>query len=194
MNKINSICLLLFIIVVSNSCVKDSETFSVSSSQQSSVSQKHFIGEHFGGGIIFYLDKTKMHGLIAAPEDFEEPAVWSKKDTLNGAKSAKIGGGRANSNGIYKTQGNPQDEGDDYAALECVELTENGYSDWYLPSKDELNEIYLHKDVIGGFLPFSYWSSTEVNATTAWYQNFSTGTQVIEVKIGGYGIRPVRYF
>ena len=194
MNKITCIYFLLFIVIINASCTKDSQTLSVSSSQQSSATKTHFIGEHFGGGIVFYVDQSGKHGIIAALADFEEPAPWPKKDTLTGAGSAKLGAGRNNCNKIFKAQGNPQNEADDYAVIECVQLTENGYSDWYLPSKDELNEMYLHKDVIGGFLPFAYWSSTEVNTTEAWYQTFGNGNQITELKIAGYSIRPERYF
>lgn len=194
MNKINRFCLLLFIVIVVTSCTKESEQSELSSSQQSSISQIHFIGEHFGGGVIFYLDASKKHGIIATVKDFEEPGFWSKKDTLNGAKSTKLGAGISNSNNIYKTQGEPQTDGDDYAVIECIKLIENGYSDWYLPSKNELNQMYLHKDIIGGFTSFSYWSSTEVDAGKAWFQNFANGNQITEVKTAGYAIRPIRYF
>ena len=56
---------------------------------------------------------------------------------------------------------------------------ENGYDDWYLPSKDELNKLYLNKDAIGGFVNATYWSSTQSSSTLAWFQIFSTGTQTV---------------
>jgi len=194
MNKINYLCLFVFAVIVTASCTKENLQSELSSSKQSSATQTHFIGEHFGGGVIFYLDASGKHGIIATAKDFEEPGFWSKKDTLNGAQAAKLGAGRNNSNNIYKAQGEPQTEADDYAVIECIKLIENGYDDWYLPSKNELNQMYLRKDVIGGFTTFSYWSSTEVDATKAWFQNFGTGKQIKEVKTAGYAIRPVRYF
>ncbi|MEP6466891.1 MAG: DUF1566 domain-containing protein [Parafilimonas sp.] len=194
MNKFTFIYLLIFIVIINSSCSKEDNGFTASSSNQSSAKQNYFIGEHYGGGIIFYLNQSGTHGIIAAPDDLEEPASWSKKDTLNGTFSAKLGAGFTNTNSIYKTQGNPENEPDEYAALKCVELIQNGYNDWYLPSKDELNKMYLHKDVIGGFSTFSYWSSTEQNSSKAWFQNFTNGNQIAEVKTAGYAIRPVRYF
>jgi len=181
-------------IIAGISCNKEDAIQPLTRSDQSNSAQGHFIGEHFGGGIIFYLDKTKKHGIIAASEDLEEAASWSRKDTLNNATSIQIGAGVFNTMHIYKKQGDPGNEADDYAAIECLELVENGYSDWYLPSKNELNEMYLHKDIIGNFMPFAYWSSTEINTTKAWLQNFSNGVQVQQLKTAGYAIRAVRYF
>ena len=194
MNKINCLYVLLFMIMLNTACTKESQSLTASASDQSSVAQTYFIGEHFGGGIIFYVDASGRHGIIAATDDFEEPASWSRKDTLNGALSAKLGAGYSNSNNIYRTQGNPENEADDYAALECVQLIENGYNDWYLPSKNELQIMYLRKNIIGNFKPFAYWSSTEKNTSTAWYQNFGNGNLVTELKTASYSIRPVRYF
>ena len=61
------------------------------------------------------------------------------------------------------------------AARLCGDLIEGGYSDWYLPSKDELNKLYLNRVAIGGFqLDVSgiYWSSTEFDNNNAWIQSF----------------------
>jgi Protein of unknown function (DUF1566) len=186
--------LFLFLITAIISCTKESDVTALSSSQTSSATQAYSIGEHFGGGIIFYLDKTGRHGIIAASADLEEAQSWSRADTLTGAQSAKVGAGLNNTNKICRVQGVPQSEADNYAALECAEFQANGYNDWYLPSKDELNEMYLHKDIIGGFLPFAYWSSTEANVSQAWFQNFGNGAQVQQEKLAGYSVRPVRYF
>ena len=61
------------------------------------------------------------------------------------------------------------------AARICSDLVLNGYSDWYLPSKDELNLLYTNHVAIGGFVVGDYWTSTEVNSTNAWYQGFGDG-------------------
>ena len=74
--------------------------------------------------------------------------------------------------------GDPIGAPEDYAALECREFSLNGFTDWFMPSKDELNEMYKQKEMIGGFKPFAYWSSTEVSASRAWFQNFGAGQQV----------------
>ncbi|WP_412758134.1 DUF1566 domain-containing protein, partial [Legionella bozemanae] len=66
--------------------------------------------------------------------------------------------------------------------------------DWYLPAKDELNCLYQNRDVIGGFSPDVYWSSTEFDASYAWYQYFGFGNQNTTVKIDDIRVRCVRAF
>jgi len=58
----------------------------------------------------------------------------------------------------------------------CDDLELNGYRDWYLPSKEELNKLYLNRTVISKFSNSWYWSSTK-NSIFAWVQNFNSGTQ-----------------
>ena len=187
------------LLIISTSCNKETEVTPSTVLQSSSASLNqsagnHFIGEHFGGGIIFYLDRLGKHGLIAATADFEEPSVWSWKDTLNGASDTALGSGAINTRKIVKTQGFPQSEAYAYAALECLEFSQNGYQDWYLPSINELNKMYENKTIVGGFLQFSYWSSTESGATKAWLKNFNSGLQLLQVKTAAYALRPVRKF
>ncbi len=151
------------------------------------------IGQQYGGGIIFYLDSTGQHGLIAAKADTEEPALWSYKDSLLGVRSSRIGAGKRNTRKTYNILGD-QGEGSDYAALRALEYLYKGLHDWYLPSKEELNLLYIQKEVIGGFSPFAYWSSTEYDENLAWFQNFSNGQQIKSDKITSYGVRPIRSF
>jgi len=80
------------------------------------------------------------------------------------------------------------------AARLCGDLTEGGYSDWYLPSKDELNALYTNKEAIGGFAINVYWSSTESDDEYAWLQNFSNGDQYGYDKNSTYYVRAVRSF
>jgi hypothetical protein len=81
--------------------------------------------------------------------------------------------------------------------IACDTLTLNGYSDWRLPSKEELNQLYLKKDTIGGFTLNTYWSSTEYDGYSAWFQYFSVGIQDGTYKNGRYSrcnVRAVRAF
>ena len=122
------------------------------------------IGENYGGGIIFYIDGSGLHGLIAAISDQSTGTEWGCIGTLIGGTSTAIGTGQANTTAIVNgcsTAG--------IAARICYDLILNGYSDWFLPSKDELAEMYLHKTVIGGFSNGNYWSSSEYNNNDAWY-------------------------
>ena len=64
--------------------------------------------------------------------------------------------------------------------------------EWRLPSKDELNLLYLNKDEIGGFADKFYWSSEVVGNVNAWVQGFYIGLQLPNSKDGNASVRPVR--
>ena len=76
----------------------------------------------------------------------------------------------------------------------CDDLELNGYTDWYLPSKEELNKLYLNKYIIGGFSDSWYWSSTEGRPGTAWLEIFNNGNKHIYFKDDTYNVRAVRTF
>ena len=65
----------------------------------------------------------------------------------------------------------------------CDELIINGYSDWHMPSKDELNELYLNLKQIGirglevkdDYFRSMFWSSTEIYSFDVWIQSFISG-------------------
>ena len=76
----------------------------------------------------------------------------------------------------------------------CDTLTLNGYSDWRLPSKEELNQLYLNKDKIGGFASGYYSSSTEDSPNYAWVQGFDDGIQYWYNKYTANTVRAVRSF
>jgi hypothetical protein len=76
----------------------------------------------------------------------------------------------------------------------CDKLEENGYNDWHLPSRDELNKLYVSKSLIGGFSDLRYWSSTEYNKNEAAAQRFLDGSQDIVSKKDSLSVRPVRSF
>jgi hypothetical protein len=148
-----------------------------------------FIGQSYGGGIIFYIDGTGQHGLIVTTSDQSTGAQWGCYGTLIGGTSTAIGTGQANTTLIVNgctTSG--------IAARICNDLVLNAYSDWFLPSKDELNQMYLQKSVIGGFANYYYWSSSEYIASDAWTQAMLSGTQSISSKLATYYVRAVRAF
>jgi hypothetical protein len=82
------------------------------------------------------------------------------------------------------------------AAQGCAELTTGGYSDWFLPSKDELDLMYknLKARGLGGFTDDLYWSSSEGNTNYAWSQSFSDGSQYGINKSSTDRVRAVRAF
>ena len=85
-----------------------------------------------------------------------------------------------------------------FAAKVCADysVTVSGvtYGDWYLPSKYELNLLYLQKVAVGGFASAYYWSSTENNNNNAWIQNFDNGNQNNNNKNNTNYVRAVRDF
>lgn len=78
----------------------------------------------------------------------------------------------------------------------CSELELNGFTDWFLPSRDQLKLMYdnLHKADLGDFVSGYYWSSWEYDKSRAVYQGFNYGDQYDYSK-GGYAhVRAVRAF
>lgn len=127
----------------------------------------------YQGGIKFYVDNTGQHGLIAAPNDQSIGVEWSSGSSiLTNAIGTAIGTGKANTSTIVTTIG-----AGSYAAKLCDDLVLNGYDDWFLPSKDELDLLYKKRFEIGGFSPTYYWSSSESSASSVWVQSFLGGEQ-----------------
>jgi hypothetical protein len=158
------------------------------------------VGDSHGGGIVAYIFVNgdtgyvahEQHGLIAATADQGMGIQWYDGTSfapVTGAIDTAIGSGQANTTAIVTTQG-----AGSYAAQLCNDLTEGGYSDWFLPSKEELNQLWLNKTAIGGFVVNYYWSSSEINSYRAWLQDFGSGGQTYDPKPYGYRVRAVRAF
>ena len=80
------------------------------------------------------------------------------------------------------------------AANMAASYNGGGKSDWFLPSKDELNQLYLARTTVGGFVEDYYWSSTEYSSYNAWFQYFGDGSQGNFGKDTTFYVRPVRAF
>lgn len=150
------------------------------------------IGDAYQGGKIFYLDNTGKHGLISAPYDQSTAIVWNNGSNITtNALGTQIGDGVQNTQTIVTAQGLGS-----YAASLCYNLDLNGYSDWYLPSIGELQELYNNHDKIGNFTTIAspYLSSTESDASTAWGVNFGDGNQYVYNKSFAFYVRAIRKF
>jgi len=146
------------------------------------------IGASYGGGIIFYIDGTGQHGLISATSDLN-PSQWGCNGTFISGTSASIGAGQANTTAIVNSCNEAG-----IAARNCDDLDLNGYSDWFLPSKDELSQLYSKKNVVGGFTDNCYWSSCQYDNTAAWVMCFPVGFQSHAVKNTTRSVRAIRAF
>jgi hypothetical protein len=76
----------------------------------------------------------------------------------------------------------------------CNEYKIGGYDNWRLPTDEELNLLFLQKDLVGGFVRFSYWSATEYAAHFAFFQHFLSGERDNDFKDNTCYVRAIRSF
>ncbi len=153
------------------------------------------IGDYYEGGVIFYLDNSGEHGLVCAVSNQVDNTPWGCVGTLiTGADGTAIGTGAQNTLDIIAGCLESL-----IAAEWCSSLALNGYSDWFLPSQGELNEMFANKTAIdttatsfgGAVLDTNfYWSSTEITANSAWGYNVFGD----DGKSNNYAVRAVRAF
>lgn len=167
------------------------------------------------GGIIFITPSTPGNrtGLYfeVARLPSEVNRRWATGVAMNlsvpGARRMAIGDGAANTAAIASQAGNVAESS---AAVYASEYSVNGFSDWFLPSKDELFELYDSQVLIVEMLQLDkdereisevYWSSSEDDADSSWNQGFSgilrpypRLSQGSQWKYALMAVRPVRAF
>ncbi|MBN2683246.1 MAG: DUF1566 domain-containing protein, partial [Bacteroidales bacterium] len=162
------------------------------------TTESEYIGNFYQGGVIIYVNISTGNGLVCAVSDQSTGIFWNNGSYIStGAINTAIGAGQANTTTIITVQGPGT-----YAALACDNLSTNGYSDWFLPSKDELNLIYQNRSIInstsiangGSSLSNVYWSSSETHSNLSWMQGFVTGGSAMANKDTNYRIRAIRAF
>ena len=187
-----------------------------------------------GGGTIVYVDSTNempMYDYLeVAPADASAGVAWSTSTAKCGTDATTscqssylsdagsslgyigLGTGRAATAAIvarHDAGGVPKTT---YAAGIADNYTTATASDWFLPSKDELNEVCKYArntsqlagadtvctggsaPTLRGFALGGYWSSSELGASGAWLQFFNNGSQDDGGKASTYYVRPVRAF
>ena len=157
------------------------------------------VGQAALGGIIAYILEPgdpdyvegEQNGIVVTTTDVSTSALWGCEPTeILGADGTALGTGKQNTISIMAgcpTAG--------IAARLCGNLIEGGYSDWFLPSKDELNKVWLNRVAIGGLSIFEYWTSSEYSNFQAWFQSFASGgTMNFASKSNLFRVRAVRTF
>ena len=175
-----------------------------------SITNVNDVGDFYQGGVIYYIFNSQdngyvsgeIHGLIAAVENQGSEITWSISDdagnnVTTGATGMAIGTGSANTDAIIAVQGTASS----HAAGLARAYAGGSYTDWFLPSKYELNKMYLNKATInstatanGGsnFSDDGYWSSTEHSYVYAWYYDFDWNVSGIARKETTYEANKVR--
>jgi hypothetical protein len=145
-----------------------------------------------------YLEAAPTSGTAAwtdAPDAPDAPYAWSGNMTVligATAQGTVIGTGLKNTEAMV-TQSDGGNTASRAGTITRAYRGPNNLTDWYLPSKDELAELYAKRDTVG-ISAGSYWSSSERAGLTASRQSFGTGNQFDSAKGNEYYVRPVRAF
>lgn len=183
---------------------------------ESLSSSKHYIGELFGGGIVFWVDDTGEHGLIASLDDLagSNGVAWSAVTNIEiGSTAQDMTNGRQNTEAMVQQNSTPGN-----AATLCNSYTNPNFgtgtfSDWYLPSNRELSILFSQDISINYVLDNDsnssssglahenvpptngrYWSSTENNSENAWGYHAGFGHAINSPKNTTMRVRAIRAF
>jgi hypothetical protein len=152
------------------------------------------VGKFYSGGIIASSSIIDNQVMIVSLEDLGTATWYNGSFVTIGTTATGLKTGSANTDSIISTQG---------AGTYAASLTRDNILPWGLPSKDELNEVYVNIAVIntgmannGGDpvdLTSFCWSSTEYDINSAWFQSFYDGFQNFANKVTSFNVRAVRW-
>jgi hypothetical protein len=151
----------------------------------------HYVGEYYGGGIVFYVSDGGQHGLITAVVDDSKRKQRQSEpyaDTID--FRGGIGAGKIITERVITFS----EARADNAQVSSNEKADN-ISDWYLPTRYDLDLLYLNRAVIGGYSDFAKgWKKTEVSSLNTWFQSFITGARFTNGKDDVVYVRVLRKF
>jgi len=165
------------------------------------------VGQHWKGGLIFYLNPDGKTGYVAPVDGYipispksskcmySNQCMWGAAPQGGLGTDTRIGTGRHNTKLMMRSKDDilPYISADEYCTSFTVKVCDTTYADWFLPSKDELNLLYLQKSFFDG-LGGTFWSSSQYDDNTAWTQDISTGAQNHTTKYDIDHVRAVRVF
>lgn len=167
---------------------------------ETSVNVALRLGDEYQGGKIFYLETSGEHGLIGSTADLTYNGDFGAETRFSWGSETILG--TTNDNGKENTvlmAANAPSPG--YAGYHFKNggYSQNGYSDWYIPSINELEILKENKSYVGGFSTATdwqvqYWSSSESNQTKAFILNFNALMGNTNDKTKVFKIRPIRQF
>ena len=208
-----NICNVLFIIMFCLSGISSQRAFTASGEEATGNTHSKSVGsinvgDMYGGGVVAWVNKSGTHGLILSAIDLSSEDVWSNiQNEEIGDEAQSMYDGKANSEAIVAQAGHTHS-----AAKLCLDYTNVNYgtgvySDWYLPSIEEMKSFTTNlMDIQFGLindndpattapsLSNRYWSSTETIYGNAWYYGFDYGITSSFDKSITYRVRAVRVF
>lgn len=157
------------------------------------------VGDVYLGGIIAYIYQSgdpgfisgEFHGIIAENADDTTSRTWYNGSfTTTGATSQALGSGEDNTGLIVLSQG-----AGSYSARAAYDFSDGSYSDWSLPSVDELGKMWFNRSLIGGFNnTANYWTSSETSSNNAMRCYWGDGSMAATSKSATAIGRWIRYF
>ena len=154
-----------------------------------------------GGGLVFLISGGLRYEMApktwsGSSSDDTPLLTWCSNTSsdITGSVGTAVGTGSANTTAMQPAACASG------AGVSARAYSGGGLTDWFLPSRDELNAMYTYSLVGGfnsatyGFVRDGYWSSSQFSTTFAYSQDFNSGSQIAGTKANALRVRPVRAF